>query len=106
MSIKLWQNLTLPKFFSIFQARYMSVFQCRLSNNVSEGLPFKKLGNGKNGAIYKWTGSDYPYDNLNPKRFKEEVAESELKKLEKDNLKIKEMLAQVDDVLSSFKALL
>ena len=26
MSIKLWQNLTLPKFFSIFQARYMSVF--------------------------------------------------------------------------------
>ena len=74
-------------------------------NNVGEGPPQKLLGKGKHGNIYKFTGHDYPYDDLNPDRFKEEVTEAELKKLEKDNVKIKEMLAQVDNVLSSFKAL-
>ncbi len=73
--------------------------------NVGEGPPSKLLGKGKYENIYKVGTFDYPIDNLNPELFKGKVTETELKNIDKDFAKAKEMSAQVDDVLTSFKAL-
>lgn len=73
--------------------------------NVGEGSPSKMLGKGKYENIYKVGNFDYPTDNLEPEPFKGKITETELKKIEKDYAKAKEMLAQVDSVLKSFASL-